>query len=34
MVDKSPNLHGSPGLFGKAEAAEIFVDNIQVYSNQ
>jgi outer membrane protein assembly factor BamB len=34
MVDASPNLHGSPGLFGKAEAAEIFVDNIRVYANQ
>ena len=34
MVDHSPNLHGSPGLFGKAEVAEIFVDNIQVYANQ
>ncbi len=34
MVDESPNLHGSPGLFGKAEVAEIFVDNIRVYANQ
>jgi len=34
MVDKSPNLCGSPGLFGKSEVAEIFVDNIQVYANQ
>ena len=34
MVDESPNLHGSPGLFGKAEVAEIYVDNIQVYANQ
>lgn len=33
MVDESPNLHGSPGLFGKAEVAEIYVDNIQVYDN-
>lgn len=34
MVDELPNLHGSPGLFGKAEVAEIYVDNIQVYTNQ
>ncbi len=33
MVDKSPNLAGSPGLFGKSEVAEIFVDNIKVYPN-
>lgn len=34
MVDKAPNLMGSPGLFGKSEVAEIFVDNIKVYANQ
>ncbi|TWU23674.1 PQQ-like beta-propeller repeat protein [Bythopirellula polymerisocia] len=34
MEDFAPNLFGSPGLFGKAEVAEIFVDNIKVYPNQ
>jgi outer membrane protein assembly factor BamB len=34
MVDKSPNLHGSPGLFGKTETAELFVDNIKVFPNE
>lgn len=34
MVDKSPNLQGSPGLFGKTETAELFVDNIKVYPNK
>ena len=34
MVDKAPNLFGSPGLFGKSEVAEIFVDNILVDDNQ
>ena len=34
MVDKSPNLHGSPGLFGKTEAAEFFVDNMKVSPNE
>lgn len=33
MVDKSPNVQGSPGLFGKSDTAELFVDNIKVYSN-
>ena len=30
FVDHSPNLHGSPGLFGKSEDAEIYLDNISV----
>lgn len=32
-VDHSPNLHGSPGLFGSAGDAEIYLDNIQVTPN-
>lgn len=32
-VDKSPNLTGSPGLFGNAKDAEIYVDNITVTPN-
>ncbi|MCG8450590.1 MAG: PQQ-like beta-propeller repeat protein [Pirellulales bacterium] len=34
MVDLSPNLSGSPGLYGNAQEAEIFVDNISVVPNQ
>lgn len=34
MVDKAPNLHGSPGLFGKSDVAELFVDNIKVFPNE
>ncbi len=32
-VDESPNLIGSPGLFGNAKDAEIFYDNIKVTPN-
>lgn len=32
-VDKAPNLQGSPGLFGNASDAEIFLDNITVTAN-
>jgi hypothetical protein len=31
---EAPNLGGSPGLFGNAQNAEIFLDNIRVYSNE
>ena len=34
MEDSAPNLFGSPGLFGKAEVAEISIDNIKVYPNK
>jgi hypothetical protein len=34
LVDAAPNLSGSPGLFGKTETAELFVDNIEVFANQ
>jgi outer membrane protein assembly factor BamB len=33
MVDEAPNLHGSPGLYGHASDAEIFLDNLQVTPN-
>lgn len=33
-VDEFANLAGSPGLFGNATNAEIFLDNIEVYENQ
>ncbi|MEX2288001.1 MAG: PQQ-binding-like beta-propeller repeat protein [Planctomycetaceae bacterium] len=32
-VDESPNLNGSPGLFGDASKAEIFYDNIKITYN-
>jgi hypothetical protein len=32
-VDEAPNLQGSPGLFGNASDAEIFLDNITVTAN-
>ncbi len=32
-VDEAPNLQGSPGLFGNASDAEIFIDNINVTAN-
>ena len=31
--DASPNLSGSPGLFGNAKDAELFLDNIKVTAN-
>jgi hypothetical protein len=32
--DPSPNLSGSPGLYGNAKDAEIFLDNIEVVANE
>ncbi len=32
-VDASPNVAGSPGLFGNAKDAELTLDNIKVFSN-
>ena len=32
-VDESPNLNGSPGLYGNAKDAELYLDNIRVYPN-
>jgi len=33
MYDASPNVSGSPGLYGNAQEAEIYLDNISVVSN-
>jgi outer membrane protein assembly factor BamB len=33
MVDEAPNLNGSPGLYGHASDAEIYLDNLQVTPN-
>ncbi len=32
-ADAAPNVVGSPGLFGNASDAEIFIDNVKVFSN-
>jgi outer membrane protein assembly factor BamB len=32
-ADETPNLAGSPGLFGNASDAEVFVDNVKVTAN-
>jgi hypothetical protein len=32
-VDDVPNLQGSPGLFGQASIAEIYIDNVSVTPN-
>ena len=33
MIDPMPNLSGSPGLYGNAQEAEIYIDNLSVVSN-
>lgn len=33
MVDRSPNLHGTPGVFGNSADAEIHLDNLLVSPN-
>jgi len=33
-TDETPNLKGSPGLFGNATDAEFFIDNVQVTANK
>ena len=32
-IDETPNLNGSPGLYGNAKDSEIFIDNIRVTTN-
>ena len=32
-IDESPNLNGSPGLYGNAKDAELYLDNIRVFPN-
>jgi len=34
LVDHSPNRSGSPGLYGNAQEAAIYIDNITVISNE
>ena len=33
IVDNSPNLHGTPGLFGNCPEAEIYIDNVIITPN-
>jgi outer membrane protein assembly factor BamB len=33
-TDAVPNTVGSPGLFGNAQTAEFYIDNVEVYPNQ
>jgi hypothetical protein len=33
MTDTMPNLHGTPGVFGKTEVAEVYLDNLLVTPN-
>ena len=32
-ADAVPNTSGSPGLFGKSDLAEFYIDNVKVYKN-
>ena len=32
-IDKAPNLTGSPGLYGNAKDAELYLDNLSVTPN-
>jgi hypothetical protein len=34
IVDHSPNLQGTPGVFGKTEVAEAYLDNVRVTPNE
>ncbi len=33
-TDQSPNLHASPGLYGNAKVAELYIDNLEVTANE
>ena len=33
-TDETPNISGSPGLFGNATDAEFVIDNVQVTANK
>ena len=32
-VDKTPNFNASPGLYGNAKVAELYLDNVEVTEN-
>ena len=33
-IDKTPNFNASPGLYGNAKVAELYLDNVEVTKNQ
>ena len=33
-TDETPNLNASPGLYGNAKVAELYLDNIEVVANE
>jgi hypothetical protein len=33
MVDRSPNLQGTPGIYGNTPDAEVYLDNVRVRPN-
>jgi hypothetical protein len=33
LIDSAPNLQGTPGIFGKTENAEVYLDNVTVTAN-
>ena len=33
-VDETPNLVGSPGFYGDATNAEVYIDNVRVTANE
>jgi hypothetical protein len=34
MVDRMPNLHGTPGIYGNTQDAEVYLDNVLVTPNE
>jgi hypothetical protein len=34
VEDDFPNRRGSPGLFGNAKDAELYLDNLRVFANE
>ena len=32
--DETPNLNASPGLYGNAKVAELYLDNVEVTANE
>jgi len=33
IVDRSPNLQGTPGIYGNTPDAEVYLDNVRVTPN-
>jgi hypothetical protein len=34
LVDRSPNLQGTPGIYGNTPDAEVYLDNVHVTANE